>query len=594
MKIVTVIPLRKGLLKNDLTYFTSKDIAEGDVVKIPLRGKEALGLVISASDVGATKSDIKGMSFNLKKILEVKGPSIWEKKFLEAVLDTCKYFAVSRSAGATALIPTIFRENYDILTEFKKAPMENDPTVENLRPINRNLHPEKLLLQIGMEDRISFYKNLVRGAFVAKHSVFIVLPTERDISVFSQSLSKGIENFTFSLHASVKPKKLIEDYGKIVSSDHPILILGTAPFLSIPRNDIGTIVVEHESSPAYKMQYRPQLDLRIFAEILASKIGARFILGDSMLRFESLAKKETQFWSLAQPLSFRSDFKGKIIVSEKYNENSKNEVKNKKFRILSKECKSRILEAVKGKRSVFIFSLRKGLATYTICRDCQEPIFCDKCVSPVALYTSRDKKRRMFMCNRCHTEKDPLMTCPNCGSWNLIPLGIGTDTVHEEIKRIFLENKVNAKVFKLDKESAKTSKGAEKMVGEFEESSGSVLIGTELALFYLEKKIPFSVVASFDSLYSIPSFKMSEKIIRLLSSIISKTDDVLFIETKNESDSGILAVKNDMILQFVRDELNEREELNYPPFARFIKITHLGGKQETAEAKKTIQEFLKD
>jgi len=42
----------------------------------------------------------------------------------------------------------------------------------------------------------------------------------------------------------------------------------------------------------------------------------------------------------------------------------------------------------------------------------------------------------MFICNRCEEEKDGDTACAACGSWNLMPLGIGTDTVYEEIEKL--------------------------------------------------------------------------------------------------------------------------------------------------------------
>ena len=180
-----------------------------------------------------------------------------------------------------------------------------------------------------------------------------------------------------------------------------------------------------------------------------------------------------------------------------------------------------------------------------------------------------------------------------------MPLGIGTDTVYEYVEKIlskqadFLNNR-KIKVFKLDKESARTAKGAEKIIKEFEENPGSILIATEMAFFYLRNKVPLSIIASFDSLWSIPSFKMSEKIIQIIFSIIGNTTEKLIIQTKNENDPAILAIKSENLLSFVRAELEDRRNLDYPPFKRFIKITHLGDKEQTIRAKKVLEEIFKE
>lgn len=585
MKIVTVIPLAKGAFKENLTYFSSKNIPDGSIVTIPMRSKQILGLAVSSEDAMDTKSNIKNLNFNLKKITEVKENSIFLKEYIESTLDISKYFASKKNDAIVTLIPAIFREEYDKLSKFKNETKETEKTSTNLKK-------EKLLFQYPLEDRINFYKTLIRGCFAEKKSVFIVLPTEIDIETFSKALSKGIENFTFSMYGGLGSKKVLKKYEEIVTSPHPVLVFGTTPFLSIPRRDFGTIIIEHESSNAYKMMNMPHFDLRSFVELYASKINAKLILGDSLLRFETIARKEVDHFSEVHPLSFRINFEGEIKIPKK--EPARNATHSvaggEKFKVLVDDSVEEIKNKLLKKESVFIFSLRKGLATETLCRDCNTPVMCEKCSVPVVLYLSRDNKKRMFVCNRCNTEKDPETRCLNCNSWNLMPLGIGTDTVYEEAKKLFPETKI----FQLDKESAKTAKGAEKIVKEFEENPGSILVGTEMALLYMKEPVALSVIASFDSLWSVPSFKMNEKIIQLIVSIISKTKEKLIIQTKNEQDPAIHAIKTENILAFVREELEDRKNLGYPPFKKFIKVTHMGDKEESDHTKKALEDIFKD
>jgi primosomal protein N' len=575
MKIVTIIPLAKGAFRENLTYFTSKDIADGSVVSISLRNKKILGLVISSQDASATKGDIKNMRFNLKKIIEVKEQSIFKPEFLESVFAINKYFAGKVNDTVASLIPGILKEEYDTMAKifFQDNPGANSPKD---RP---SLKAEKLLFQAPFVDRVSFYKTMIRGYFAEKKSVFMILPTEFDIENFREMLGKGIENFTFAIHSGFTKKKMVEKLEKIITCPHPVLILGTAPFLAFSRKDVGVMIAEHESSSVYKTLSRPYVDLRIFAEVFASKINAKFILGDSLLRFETIERKEKDNFGEVHPLTFRIDFDGEIKVLER----------KEKFKILMDESVEKIKNAIKNKKNVFIFSLRKGLATYTICKDCNHTVHCEKCLAPVVLYLSRDGKKRMFSCNRCKKEIAPETICANCGSWNLMPLGIGTDTVYEEIKKVFPK----VKVFKLDKETVKGAKEAKKIIKEFEKGP-AVLIGTEMAFFYLREKVPLSIIASFDSLWSIPNFKMGEKIIQIIISLISKTEDRIIIQTKNSQDPAILAITSENLLPFVREELEDRKTLDYPPFKRFIKITHWGGKNEAGETKATLRKIFQE
>ena len=81
---------------------------------------------------------------------------------------------------------------------------------------------------------------------------------------------------------------------------------------------------------------------------------------DQMLRYETIARKDLDNLNSLHPLSFRINFSGEIKILGK----------EKKFKIFSDETIKEIQNAIAKKKNVFIFSLRKGLATMTVCRDC--------------------------------------------------------------------------------------------------------------------------------------------------------------------------------------------------------------------------------
>jgi len=579
MKIISIIPLKKSVPRGDLTYFTNLNINVGNIVSVSIRNKETLALVTASEELKGEKSNVKKMNFNLKKVTKDKGSSVFLKEFLDAIFDTSKYFAQNKNSTIASLIPNIFIEEYDKIAKLQKG------RTEGARSSTPKLKAEKLLFQYPLEDRISIYKTLVRESFARNKSIFMILPTETDIEKFTHQLSKGIEQFTFSMHGGINAKKNLATYEKIINSTHPVLIICTPIFLSIPKKDIGTIILEHENSNAYRMINKVHIDLRVFIEIYASKINAKFIIADKILRYETIGRKDIGNFNSLYPLSFRIDFSGKIEVLGKEKKD------NKKFQIFNDESIKEIKSAIENKKKVFMFTLRKGLATMTLCKDCNEIVSCEKCKAPLVLYSSHQNKKRMFVCNRCEMNTEGDIACASCGSWNLLPLGIGTDTVFEEIEKLFPK----IKIFKLDKESAKTAGGAKKIIKEFSaEGGGAILVGTEMAFFYLKNKIPLSIVASFDSLWSIPNFKMGEKIIQIILSIIENTGDKLIIQTKNENDPAILAIKTGNLLSFVREELEDRRKLSYPPYKRFIKIKYFGDKEQTIKARKILEEIFKE
>ena len=67
------------------------------------------------------------------------------------------------------------------------------------------------------------------------------------------------------------------------------------------------------------------------------------------------------------------------------------------------------------------------------------------------------------MCNKCGHKETTEVRCMECNSWNLTPLGIGTDRVYEEVKKLY----PNTKIIQIDKEAVSTDKEAHEIMKEF-------------------------------------------------------------------------------------------------------------------------------
>jgi len=87
-----------------------------------------------------------------------------------------------------------------------------------------------------------------------------------------------------------------------------------------------------------------------------------------MLRFETIGRIDMDNLTSLHPLSYRIDFGGEIEVF------GKEKKEGEKFKIFKNNSLEEIKSTLESKRSIFIFSLRKGLATITVCRDCNETV----------------------------------------------------------------------------------------------------------------------------------------------------------------------------------------------------------------------------
>lgn len=578
MYIATVIPISKGIKKEELSYFTAKPIEVGSIVSIPVRSKNIDAIITSIESATNLKSELKDASFQLKKINEVVGPPPYRKSFFKTCEKMKNYYATSTGAIVNGMLPKFLIEKYDSILHTHTEEKEI-----------KSIKSEKLIFQALFEDRLSWYRTLIREAFAKKESIFICVPTEYDIHKFYDAFSKGIERYVYKFHSNINKKNLINDFNSVVTEEHPILIIGTGTFLSIPRHDIKTIIVEHESSESYKQIYRPFVDIRNFAETLAETEQIKIIFGDTLLRPETLHRHDIgELREIASPLFRLPQVERQMIVDMT---NEKTNTEKQSFQTLSNTTREMINYALKNEETVFLFTVRKGLAGFTVCHDCGHTLLCKKCNTPVVLYGSKQKtatkeeRNRIFMCNKCGTKEDTSTKCPKCDSWNLTPLGIGTDKVAEEARELF----PNANIIQVDKDTTKTDGEMKNACETFYNKKGSILIGTEMAFFCLKDKITHSAIVSIDGLMSIPSFNINQKILHLIEKLHSITTRNLIIQTRVPENLVLKHILTGNVLPLYRHDLEERKDFGYPPFKRLIKITFKGSVKGSQDAKEYLE-----
>lgn len=237
MNIIEVIPISRGIGTDTLSYFTSLELPLGALVDVPLRSKKIHGIVISSRKAEDMKGEIKSAGYALKKIDKIKSSEFFSKAFMEMVQEAADYYATSVGAIIDVLVPEYILKN---IGKLKAEPKKDAEQIE-LKTVR-----EKYVVQGDDEERYSTWKSLIRQEFAKKRSLFFLMPTIEDTERAFQLLEKGIEGYAFMLHGSLTPKTIIEKWNSILKEEHPIVIVATGGFLSFPRTDIETIIVERE------------------------------------------------------------------------------------------------------------------------------------------------------------------------------------------------------------------------------------------------------------------------------------------------------------------------------------------------------------
>ncbi len=568
-KILSCIPISRGVGKEELSYFTLKDVPLGSLVVVPLRRRQIPAIVVAGESAFFSKTEIKSLPFGLKKIDSVKARAFLLPEFIQAAHGAARYFATTTGAILSAFTPT------SIGAEFKgpKEVVPEEPS-DNTPDIPR-AHATKhipFLIQSGDTERIAAYRGIIREEFARGGSVFVCLPEITEIERLKEDLSRGIPEYTFVFHSGIPSKKLGTAWASALSEKHPVLIIGTGQFLSLPRADIRTIIVEKESSRAHKMLSRPYADTRVFAEIFARMIRARLFYGDLFLRPETITREQNGDCAEFSPLQFRALTTAKRLLIDMRTKDTREE---KKFVLVSSEMESAVREAVLGGQQAYILAPRRGLHPVTLCNDCGSVVLCQRCSAPMVLHgdeTFEKGAKNFFLCHKCGTKESSSDKCAICGGWRFALLGIGAERVAEEMKRLF----PGTPIFRMDRDTITTHKKAIDVREKFYQTPSAILVGTEMAVPYLNREVSVLAVASVDSFFAIPDFRANERVFSTLLRLRSRAQKYFIIQTRDPENRILRYALDGNMVDFYREEIAERKVFGYPPFSMLIKIMREG------------------
>jgi len=564
MNVITVIPLTRSKILGELSYFTASDVPIGAIVSVPIRSKNVHAIVTSSQPVSDLKSDIKGASYTMKKLGKVRATAFFPAHFMDA----CRSLADYYSASVGAIINSLFPEG--LLEEAKKIAAPGTPSSVSL--------DETYVVQGDDADRLSSWRSLIRQEFARKKSVAFYVPTVEDARTLSSALVKGIEGYLFILHSALGPKKIAEEWQRIATLAHPVVVIATGSFSLLPRTDIETIVIERENGRGWVSPRHPYLDLRRAIELIARKNCQTVYIADSLLRAETLKRHDDHEVSEGSPFKWRSISNARESLIDMRKKPGPDTGERTPFRTLSHQLEDLIKLVREENSHLFILTARRGTAPVSVCGDCGTIVSCNNCGAPVVLHTSIGSGKNFFMCHLCGERRSADEACVACTSWRLMPLGVGIDRVRDEIEERF----PGTEVFKIDADTTKTDKQIASVLEKFRARPGSILLGTEMALLHLSAPVDHAAIASLDSLFALPDFRINERIMYTLVRLRSLAARTFLVQTRKPEEKVFEYGLKGNLSDFHRATADDRKRFSYPPYSTLIKVSVEGKKDAIA------------
>ena len=395
-----------------------------------------------------------------------------------------------------------------------------------------------------------------------------------EIALTPQTIERFVSRFpgrVAVLHSGLSLGEQFDEWRRIREGDCDVVI-GPRGTLFAPQPDLGLIVIDEEHEGTYKQQDKsPRYQTRDVAIKLAELTGAVVILGSATPDVETFYRAQAGKYRLVE-LEERISPRGPTLLPEVEIIDLRKELKAGNSSLFSRSLTSAMAEALARGEQIILFLNRRGTSTFVQCRNCGFVFRCSRC-SVALTYHSAHRK---LICHHCGYTIPTPKVCPQCFSTRLKFLGIGTQKVEEEVRRLFPESRL----LRWDRDVTVKRYSHERFLSDFREHKADILIGTQMVAKGLDlPQITLAAVVNADTGLNLPDFRVGERTFQLLCQVAGRAGRGLsagkvIIQTYTPEHYAIQAASGHDYLAFYSQEIDYRRQYGYPPFSRLARLVY--------------------
>ncbi|MDD4148608.1 MAG: primosomal protein N' [Bacteroidales bacterium] len=458
-------------------------------------------------------------------------------------------------------------EQFD--TEKAQSPQLSEAQQKAYDSTKEGMSENKTVLLHGITSsgKTEIYIKLIEEVVAKGKQALYMLP---EIALTTQMILRLRKHFGDKIgvfHSKYSLNSRSEIYQKLLKKEYNV-ILGVRSSVFLPFIDLGIIIVDEEHESSYKQQNPdPRYNARDIAIVLSNIHKCPVILGSATPSIESynnaktgkykLVELNTRFGDVALPeisiIDIKDGYRRKIMKGH-----------------FHPDLLNSIETTLEKKEQVILFQNRRGYAPYLECKDCGWVPHCNSCNVSLTYH----KFGNSLTCHYCGEKSGMVYTCKSCGSTNLTTKGLGTEQIEDEITNLFPE----ARVARLDFDTAKTNKSYEKIFKDFANYNTDILVGTQMITKGLDfERLSLVGILNADNMLNFPDFRAFERAYQLFAQVSGragrrKKQGKVLIQTFTPSHPILAQVLDNDYISMFNDQINERSAFRYPPDWSFIII----------------------
>ncbi|MGL9773893.1 MAG: primosomal protein N' [Sodalis sp. (in: enterobacteria)] len=417
-----------------------------------------------------------------------------------------------------------------------------------------------LLAGVTGSGKTEVYLTVLENILAKGQQALVLVP---EIGLTPQTIARFRERFNAPvkvLHSGLNDSERLAAWLKARRGECAIVI-GTRSALFTPFARLGIIVIDEEHDSSYKQHERWRYHARDLAVFRAREEKIPIVLGTATPALETLynvqQKKYRQLTLGKRPCSARPagqqllDMKGLALTHG-----------------LSAPLLDKMRAHLQAGNQVMLFLNRRGFAPALLCHECGWIAECQRCDH----YYTLHQHQRQLRCHHCDSQRPLPYQCPQCGSTQLVAVGLGTEQLEAALTPLF----PGVPVTRIDRDTTVRKGALEDYLDQVQRGGARILIGTQmLAKGHHFPDVTLVSLLDVDGALFSGDFRAAERFAQLYTQVAGragragKQGEVL-LQTHHPEHPLLQTLLHRGYMDFAQQTLEERRQAGLPPFTSHI------------------------
>ncbi|WP_406706601.1 primosomal protein N' [Sodalis sp.] len=417
-----------------------------------------------------------------------------------------------------------------------------------------------LLAGVTGSGKTEVYLTVLENILAKGQQALVLVP---EIGLTPQTIARFRERFNAPvevLHSGLNDSERLAVWLKARRGECAIVI-GTRSALFTPFARLGIIVIDEEHDSSYKQHEGWRYHARDLAVFRAREENIPIVLGTATPSLETLynvqQKKYRQLTLAKRAGSARPagqhllDMKGLPLTHG-----------------LSTPLLDKMRAHLQAGNQVMLFLNRRGFAPALLCHECGWIAECQRCDH----YYTLHQHQRQLRCHHCDSQRPLPHQCPQCGSTQLVAVGLGTEQLEAALTPLFPE----VPVTRIDRDTTARKGALEDYLAQVQRGGARILIGTQmLAKGHHFPDVTLVSLLDVDGALFSGDFRAAERFAQLYTQVAGragragKQGEVL-LQTHHPEHPLLQTLLHHGYMDFANQTLEERRQAGLPPFTSHI------------------------